>query len=28
VTVTTIQTHLGPGSDHRDLTATVATGRA
>jgi endonuclease/exonuclease/phosphatase (EEP) superfamily protein YafD len=25
VTVTEIQTHLGPGSDHRDITATVAT---
>jgi endonuclease/exonuclease/phosphatase (EEP) superfamily protein YafD len=28
VTVTTIQTHPGPGSDHRDLTATVATAKA
>jgi endonuclease/exonuclease/phosphatase (EEP) superfamily protein YafD len=25
VTVTQIQTHFGPGSDHRDITATVAT---
>ena len=25
VTVTEIQTHFGPGSDHRDITATVAT---
>jgi endonuclease/exonuclease/phosphatase (EEP) superfamily protein YafD len=28
VTVTEIQTHPGPGSDHRDITATVATARA
>jgi endonuclease/exonuclease/phosphatase (EEP) superfamily protein YafD len=28
VTVTTIQSHVGPGSDHRDLTATVATPKA
>jgi endonuclease/exonuclease/phosphatase (EEP) superfamily protein YafD len=28
VTVTTIQTHPGPGSDHRDLTASVATAKA
>jgi endonuclease/exonuclease/phosphatase (EEP) superfamily protein YafD len=27
VTVTEIQTHDGPGSDHRDITATVATAR-
>ncbi len=28
VTVTEIQTHPGPGSDHRDITATVATASA
>jgi endonuclease/exonuclease/phosphatase (EEP) superfamily protein YafD len=28
VTVTEIQTHAGPGSDHRDITATVATASA
>jgi len=28
VTVTEIQTHLGPGSGHREITATVATARA
>jgi endonuclease/exonuclease/phosphatase (EEP) superfamily protein YafD len=28
VTVTEIQTHLGPGSDHRDITASVATASA
>jgi endonuclease/exonuclease/phosphatase (EEP) superfamily protein YafD len=28
VTVTEIQTHPGPGSDHRDITATVATPKA
>ena len=28
VTVTKIQTHVGPGSDHRDITATVATASA
>ena len=28
VNVTEIQSHLGPGSDHRDITATVATARA
>ncbi len=27
VTVTTISTHSGPGSEHRDITATVAVGR-
>jgi endonuclease/exonuclease/phosphatase (EEP) superfamily protein YafD len=28
VTVTAIETHPGPGSDHRDLTATVAVASA
>jgi endonuclease/exonuclease/phosphatase (EEP) superfamily protein YafD len=28
VTVTTMETHPGPGSDHRDITATVATASA